>query len=430
ALVALLADWIDAAARLPVHDFLDAALARVDAFAAYPMAVEPAQRDVAHANLCAMLGLALDVDAGRYPSLARFLRRLRGFETLEDRDGPSEGRADAVDAIRLMTIHGSKGLEADLVVLADAYGRGQSDGQRLHVDWSPELPRPSQVSFMLGSALQGCVRRDSFGREDELREREDRNLLYVALTRARFGVIVSGSRGKQSHKSTWYEFLDGIDPPPGWAARPGTAEAPETPVDAPFSMRLLELSRLEVGARRDPGDVGAERDHEGRPAGLLATELGHALHRALELLPAGADEATVLAALHGFEIDDAQRRAALARARAVAALATLVPAFDPASRSACEFEIIDAAGEARRIDRLARVGDEAWIIDYKWSVDAARRPDYVAQLAGYRALVGALEPAPLGPVRRIRTVLVDATSGRVEFDIDLGGVDRGPMPGD
>ncbi|RPH45628.1 MAG: hypothetical protein EHM87_05695, partial [Burkholderiales bacterium] len=68
ALVALLADWIDAAARLPVHDFLDAALARVDAFAAYPMAVEPAQRDVAHANLCAMLGLALDVDAGRYPS--------------------------------------------------------------------------------------------------------------------------------------------------------------------------------------------------------------------------------------------------------------------------------------------------------------------------------------------------------------------------
>jgi outer membrane protein TolC len=83
----------------------------------------------------------------------------------------------------------------------------------------------------------------------------------------------------------------------------------DAPVDAPFQMNLLQLSRLDIGKRRDPGDVGAERDRDGRPAGLLATELGHALHRALELLPAGADEATVLAALHVFELDDAQWQA-------------------------------------------------------------------------------------------------------------------------
>lgn len=429
-LVALIAGWIDAASRTPVHDFLDAVLAQVDAFARYPSVVAPAQREVAHANLCAMLGLALDVDAGRYPSLARFLRRLRGFETLDDREGPSEGRADALDAIRLMTIHGSKGLEADLVVLADANGRGQADGQRLHVDWSPELPRPSQVSFFLGSAREGCVRRESFAREDALREREDRNLLYVALTRAKLGVIVSGTRGKNAPKSSWYTFLDGVDPPPGWAHRVGASADAEPAPDAPFSMRMLSLSRLDVGVRRDPGEEGGERDGDGRPAGLLATELGHAMHRALELLPAGVDEDTVLAALHAFALDASQRRAALARARAVMALAPLAPAFDPGAPSACEFEILDAAGESRRIDRLARVGDETWVIDYKWSVDAARRPDYVAQLAGYRALVAGLEPVPLGPASRIRTVLIDAAAGRVEFDVDLDGVDRGVMPGD
>lgn len=430
AVVAMASGWVDAAARMPVHDFLDALLSQVDAFARYPSAVEPAQRDVAHANLCAMLGLALDVDAGRYPSLARFLSRLRGFDSLEDREGPSEGRAEAVDAIRLMTIHGAKGLEADLVVLADAHGRGQSDGKRLHVDWSPELPRPSHVSFVFGGPLSGCARRESFEREDALREREDLNLLYVALTRAKHGVIVSGTRNRQSPKSSWHTFLDGVDPPPGWTARTEVHAGPEAPIDAPFPMRLLQLSRLDVGTRRDPGEGGAERDRDGRPAGLVATELGHALHRALELLPAGADEATVLAALHAFELDEAQRRAALMRARGVLALGPLARAFDPSAPSACEFEILDAAGEACRIDRIARVGDEAWIIDYKWSVDATRRPDYVEQLACYRTLVEGLDVPPLGPVRRLRTVLVDAASGRVEFDVDLGGINRRQMPSD
>ena len=112
------------------------------------------------------------------------------------------------------------------------------------------------------------------------------------------------------------------------------------------------------------------------------------------------------------------------------ALAPLAPAFERAAPAACEFEIIDAGGEVRRIDRIARVGDEVWIIDYKWSVDTARRPEYVVQLAGYRALVEALEPPPLGPVRCLRTVLVDAAAGHVAFDVDLGGPDRGPMPGD
>jgi ATP-dependent helicase/nuclease subunit A len=432
-LVGLLSGWIDAASRVPVHDFLDAALSQVDAFARYPAAVEPAQREVAHANLCAMLGLALDVDAGRFPSLARFLRRLRGFDTLEDREGPSEGRADAADAIRLMTIHGSKGLEADLVVLADAHGRAQSDGHRLHVDWSPELPRPSMVSFHLGSALVGLARADSFAREALLREREDRNLLYVALTRARIGLVVSGTRHRQSPKVSWYTVLDGVEPPP-------SGDAPTPPADDSaasgehFELSLLHLPRLDVGTRRDPTDGADERDRDGRPAGLVATGLGHALHRSLELLPAGADEATVLAALHAYALDAGQRRAALARACDVLAHAALRPAFDPAAPSACEFEVVDADGEVRRIDRLARVGDELWVIDYKWSVDAQRRPAYVEQLAAYRALVAALEPAPLGAVRRVRTVLVDAGAGRVEFDVDLladrDGAPRRPASAD
>ncbi len=431
ALARRLAGWIDAATRLPVHDFLDAALAQADAFARYPAAVAPAQREVAYANLCAMLGLALDVDAGRYPSLAGFLARLRSFDSLEDREGPSEGRSDTVDAIRLMTIHACKGLEADLVVLADAHRRTRSDQAGLFIDWPPEALRPDHLSFLFNAGLRGSSREQSLARDDELRELEDRNLLYVALTRARRGVIVSGALAPKSPSQSWYTMLDGVDAPEladpsGHAAAlapiPANRADPVDPSsdEGAFALRLPDLYRLDIGQRR-----GSEEDPGGADAAgnELATELGKALHRALELLPGstgwpGLDEDAVLQALQAFELDDRQRRSALGQARRVLALPALAPAWR-SDRSASELEILDAQGQARRIDRLARVGDELWIIDYKWSVSAEWRAEYLAQLADYRLLVGQLQPAPFNAPGLVRTVLVDAAAGTVEFDVDL-----------
>jgi len=433
ALALRLAAWIDAAARLPVHDFLDAALAQADAFARYPAAVAPAQREVAYANLCAMLGLALDVDAGRYPSLAGFLARLRSFDSLDEREGPSEGRSDTVDAIRLMTIHACKGLEADLVVLADAHRRSRSDQAGLFIDWPPEALRPDHLSFLFNAGLRGSSREQSLARDNDLRELEDRNLLYVALTRARRGVIVSGTQTSGSPSQSWYTLLDGVDSPvpddprdapaalAGDAAKTSATADASRPAES-FVLRLPDLYRLDIGERRGVADSEAEAATS-EPATELATELGRALHRALELLPAsvgwpGLDEDTVLEALQAFALDEAQRRSALRQARRVLTLPELAAVWH-GDRAACELEILDAQGQARRLDRLARVDDSLWIIDYKWSVDADRRADYIAQLAGYRLLVGQLEPRPFNAPGPVRTVLVDAAAGTVEFDVDL-----------
>jgi hypothetical protein len=97
--------------------------------------------------------------------------------------------------------------------------------------------------------------------------------------------------------------------------------------------------------------------------------------------------------------------------RRVLALPELAPVWE-GKRAVCELEILDAQGQARRIDRLARVDDSLWIIDYKWSVDARRRAEYMAQLAGYRLLVGQLEPGPFNAPGPVRTVLVDAAAVR------------------
>jgi hypothetical protein len=187
-----------------------------------------------------------------------------------------------------------------------------------------------------------------------------------------------------------------------------------------FALRLPDLYRLDIGQRR-----GSEEDPSGADSASneLATELGKALHRALELLPGstgwpGLDEDAVLEALQAFELDDRQRRSALVQARRVLALPALAPAWR-GDRAATELEILDAQGQARRIDRLARVDDELWIIDYKWSVSAEWRAEYIAQLADYRLLVGQLQPAPFNTPGPVRTVLVDAAAGTVEFDVDL-----------
>ena len=412
--------WIERAAREPAHDFLDAVLAQSEAFAHYPAAVHPSQRPSVEANLHAMLGLALDHDAGRFPSLSRFVEHLRGYQVLDDRETPSEGRADRSDSIRLMTIHAAKGLQADVVVLADAVGRTQADGQRLQIDWPPDSDRPEAVFFDFGSKHAGPSIQDALEGERALRDRELSNLLYVALTRARYGVILSGTQPRNAPSESWYKTLDPAGPP---AELPDAPPNPAPEADADFEWPLLRLSPLNVGQRvrlnaspRESGETGSADER-------LATELGRALHRALEWLAKGIDDHTVRAALEGFDLKPAQLDRAFALAQQVRSQPALAPAFARDAPACDEFEVMNSAGALRRLDRLVKVGDGLWIIDYKWSVDAERLPGYCAQLAEYRALVTALPQPPWDATGPVCTVLVDAVNSAIHFDLDLADTD-------
>ena len=91
---------------------------------------------------------------------------------------------DGADQVRVMTIHGAKGLEAPVVVLPDMLTPVRipqlvRDPQSGFVYWAPGGVRPDFVSEARDSARE---------REEE----EENRLLYVALTRARDGVVIGG----------------------------------------------------------------------------------------------------------------------------------------------------------------------------------------------------------------------------------------------
>ena len=147
------------------------------------------------ANVRKLMRLAREYEAAHGPDLRGFLdfaaRRARsgGGESRES-EAPVEG--EALDAVRLMTIHRAKGLEFEVVCVADL-GRGPR--------WRAELMRIGRDGrFGLRLAEPGTGRRESaldykaLGDERLAAETdEERRLFYVAMTRARERLILSGA---------------------------------------------------------------------------------------------------------------------------------------------------------------------------------------------------------------------------------------------
>ena len=164
------------------------------------------------ANVRKLMRLAREHEAEHGPDLRAFLRligeRALGADARES-EAPVEG--EALDAVRLMTIHRSKGLEFDTVCVADL-GRAP---------WSfPELMRVgADGRFGLRLAEPGTGRREealdyrALGEARKAREEdEERRLFYVAMTRARERLVLSGA----ARLHNWPEGNTGA--PIGWIA--------------------------------------------------------------------------------------------------------------------------------------------------------------------------------------------------------------------
>jgi ATP-dependent helicase/nuclease subunit A len=113
-----------------------------------------------------------------------------------------------------------------------------------------------------------------------------------------------------------------------------------------------------------------------------------------------------------FGLNREQVREVIDAARRVGETPQLSQFFGPQIAAWNELELIDAAGDSVRIDRLVELSDAVWILDYKWRCTASERGAYDRQLARYAAVVASLRPG-----RRIRAALVLADGSLLETDV-------------
>jgi ATP-dependent helicase/nuclease subunit A len=392
----LLQDWLARADKLPVHDLLDHIYFSADVPHRYAAAVPEAMRAAVQANLQALLEVALDVDGGRYPSLPRFLSELRELRAAEN-ESPDEGKVGEVgNALRIYTVHEAKGLEAPIVWLLDANDtRLKNDGYDALVDWPTQATRPTHFSLYATKATQGKKRQPMFDAEEQYARREAMNLLYVAITRAKQVLLVSGNgkNAETEEKKTVLSWYDRIAQLKMRLENPLLREAGVAVEIKPHSP-LIAVASLQ---RHMP---------TGKRTTMLSLEQrrGTWLHALLQQLttPNAAIDQLSLQAQCAIPPDEMVLL--FPQAQALLAHPDLQRFFDMSQflKAQNEMPYVNAQGDLKRIDRLVEFENEVWVLDYK--TGASRDPSrYLAQMNEYR---GAMQS--VYGERKVRCALIFA----------------------
>ena len=377
----------------------------------------------------ALLAQALAYEATGVPSLTGFLAWMeQGDVTVKRELGSADQR------LRVMTVHGAKGLESPVVILPDTAEARQPERRQLYplgdtLAW--RAGRAEDMPASLGAQIDHLA---------DLRAQEDARLLYVAMTRAESWLIVAAA-GKVAAPGCWHarvaEGLTALDALPQpfptgeglrhqhqpWPSEPPIPDDPRSdapPASAPdwlwqpappppAAPRLRTPSQL-GGAKVLPGDAP-----EAPEADALAR--GTHLHLLLEHLPGWPREIwargarDLLAALEDPPLD---ADALFAEAQAILDAPDLAPLFRAPSMAEVEITA-DLAGQPLFgvIDRLIPHPDRVLAIDYKSNRRIPSAPDQVPegllrQMGAYRAAL-----AQVFPGREIEVALLWTAAPRL-----------------
>ena len=367
----LLQGWLALADKLPVHDLLDRIYFEGDLLHRYEAALPAELHETVRANLQAFMEIALNVDAGRYPSLPRFLAELRELRAAEN-ESPDEGKVGEVgNALRIYTVHEAKGLEAPIVWLLDANDtQHKADSYSVLLDWQPNAARPAHFSLFSDKRGRGAKRAAYFDADEAYAQREEMNLLYVAMTRAKQALLVSGNG--EAAETSWYGRIAQVV---GQGSNPLLAAVGSVaPVQEKLSIAVdAALLRPLPTGQHVPRTTAEQRR-------------GTWLHALLQHLTPPNSIADKVALQAQCGIPSGEMDGLWQQAQALLAQAPLQRFFDPQHYLSANNEMpyVNAAGELKRIDRLVEFDDEVWVLDYKTGETSNPAP-YRTQMAEYRS---------------------------------------------
>jgi ATP-dependent helicase/nuclease subunit A len=363
---------------------------------------------------------ALIYERHEAPTLQGFVAWLREGETQVKRDMDI-----ARDEVRVMTVHGAKGLEAPIVILADTTTppKGPKEPRWLPLP-VPDAPPGTPDRLVWAGRKADDVAPVAAARAAAVRAAEDeyRRLLYVAMTRAADRMVVAGSRGvNRIPPGCWYELIESAlkreaieeaaDDGDGvvWRWRRGAAEETTAvvPAEAPVKAERRAPDWLTRAAPRAPEAARTITPSGTGTATIVnpkAMARGRIVHRLLQALPPvphdrRAEAARRYLARESGVFSEAERDAMAAEVLAVFDDPAFAPLFAPGSHA--EVPVvgrlpgpIEVSGQ---LDRLAITETAVLIADYKTNRQPPHRLDdvpaeYVAQLALYRAVLGRLYP--------------------------------------
>ena len=378
-----------------------------------------------------LLTAALSFETGTTPSLQRFLDWFdRGeVEIVRDPSAP-------LDAVRVMTAHGAKGLQAPLVILADATADPTAT-PRSTLRWSPDEDTPAIPIIRPRSDERGGPL-DTVAADAERRDLEEHwRLFYVAATRAEERLVIAGALGSRAGgvppTASWYAAADraltALDVSEGEGVRlfhdaglPLAARVrrpaepqPDLPPALPAWARLPAPQEARPSRPLAPSLLGDDQVADPPPTTRMreAAERGRLVHALFERLPSVAPGERAAAADRwlrvGGGVEDAAARAALA-ASVIAVLGDPAYAelFDGDALTEAPITATLPCGlvVAGTVDRLLIAPDRVRLVDYKTGrvppAGLADVPNYhLRQMAAYAAAL-----AVIFPERRIEAALL------------------------
>jgi len=392
----LLQGWLALTGKLPVHDMLDRIYFEGDLLHRYSSALPEELSEAVRANLHAFMEIALNIDAGRYPSLPRFLAELRELRAAEN-ESPDEGKmGEAGNALRIYTVHEAKGLEAPIVWLLDANDTQRKvDSYNVLIDWQPDELRPAHFSLFSDKRGRGVKRAHYFDEDEAYARREEMNLLYVAMTRAKQVLLVSGN-GTQA-ESSWYSKINQV------------IEQRDNPLQSSSHLIQAKKNRAheceidEALLCPIPTGKRAARNTTQQQRGIW-------LHALLQHLTEGRSDKVKLQKFIG--ISDEELELLWCQAESLLSQDHLSRFFNSEQYRCAsnEMSYVNAAGELKRIDRLVEFDDEVWVLDYKLG-DSQDKARYRAQMMEY---LNAMQSVYAG--KTVRCALLFASGELSEID--------------